>query len=121
MSEQKETIRAVVLYETGGYDKLKYETEYPVLPKAGDDDVVIDVVFASINYIDTYHRTGLYPMPLPVILGRDGAGIARAVGKNVKHIAVGDRVAWCIGSSYASRVSVPGKSLYSSRHNETLV
>src|SRR5262249_6795977 len=48
----------------------------------------------GINFIDTYHRSGLYAMPLPVTLGVEGAGVIEAVGSGVTHVAVGDRVAY---------------------------
>jgi NADPH2:quinone reductase len=48
----------------------------------------------GLNYIDTYHRTGLYPLPLPLVLGSEGAGVVEAVGPRVKEFKVGDRVAY---------------------------
>ncbi len=105
-SEAKDkTIKAVVIEQYGGPEVLKYVDNHPAFTY-GDDDVLIDVVFASINYIDTYQRTGLYQVKLPAVLGRDGSGIVAAVGKNVKHVAAGDRVAWALGTGYASQVAV---------------
>jgi NADPH:quinone reductase len=52
----------------------------------------------GVNYIDTYHRTGLYPLPLPSGLGSEAAGVVEAVGPGVKHVAPGDRVAYAGGA-----------------------
>jgi NADPH2:quinone reductase len=63
----------------------------------------------GINFIDTYHRTGLYPLPLPAVLGTEGAGVVDAVGDGVTHLAVGDRVAYAARSpgSYAEARVLP--------------
>jgi NADPH2:quinone reductase len=76
-------------------------------PTVGDNSVLIKVSKASINYIDTYHRTGLYKLPLPTILGRDGAGVVEAVGSKVTEVAAGDRVAFVAPSAYAELVAAP--------------
>ena len=59
---------------------LSYEEKAPV-PVLGDNEVLVKNVAAGLNFIDTYHRTGLYPMPLPFVPGREGAGTVQAVGK----------------------------------------
>ena len=61
---------------------------------------------AGVNYIDTYHRTGLYKLPLPAIIGREGAGVVQAVGAEVKDVAVGDRVVFFAAGSYATHALV---------------
>jgi NADPH2:quinone reductase len=63
----------------------------------------------GINFIDIYHRTGLYPLPLPLVLGTEGAGVIDAVGDGVTHLAVGDRVAYAARSpgSYAEARVMP--------------
>lgn len=86
-------------------------------PVAGAGQVVVDVAAAGLNYIDTYQRSGLarlYQVSLPYVLGLEGAGTVAAVGADVEHVAVGDRVAWasCPGS-YAQRVAVPVQQLMS--------
>lgn len=76
-------------------------------PVAGDGQVVVELVAAGLNYIDTYQRSGLYQVPLPYVLGLEGAGTVIEVGAGVSRFTVGDRVAWatCPGS-YAERVAV---------------
>ncbi len=77
-------------------------------PEADAGEIVVEVVAAGLNYIDTYHRTGLYPMSLPFTPGLEGSGTVVSVGDGVSDRAVGDRVAWTgsIGS-YAERVKMP--------------
>ena len=81
-------------------------------PTAGDGRVVVDVDAAGVNFIDTYQRSGLYPIELPYVLGLEGAGTIVEVGRGVDGYEVGDRVAWATGpGSYAERVSVPAGAL----------
>jgi len=61
----------------------------------------------GVNYIDIYHRSGLYKLPLPAILGREGAGSVEAVGEDVTNYKVGDKVAYISGGSYAEYNAVP--------------
>ena len=97
-------MKAAFINEVGGPDKLIVgEKEIPALSANG---VLIRVYTSSINYIDTYHRSGLYKLPLPSILGRDGAGIVEKVGENVTYVKPGDRVAFICPGSYAEYVSV---------------
>lgn len=77
-------------------------------PKCGDNDVLVDVAYAGVNFIDTYHRTGLYAVPaLPFVLGREASGVVAAVGKNATGVRVGDRVAFMTSNCYAEKVAVP--------------
>jgi NADPH:quinone reductase len=65
-----------------------------------------------VNFIDVYHRTGLYKVELPAILGREGAGTVESVGSDVHELAPGDRVAWAgSGASYAERAAVAAQML----------
>ncbi|KAG0166390.1 NADPH:quinone reductase [Apophysomyces sp. BC1034] len=89
------TMKAIVIEQTGGTDKLIYK-DVPV-PKAEKDTVIIKNHFAGVNFIDTYHRTGLYPLSLPFVLGRESAGEVSEVGDNVTDFKVGDRVV-CLGA-----------------------
>jgi NADPH:quinone reductase len=76
-------------------------------PVPGPSEMVVDVAAAGLNYIDVYHRSGLYPMPLPFTPGMEGAGVVRAVGEGVTRFRVGDRVAWATAlGSYAQRARV---------------
>jgi NADPH:quinone reductase len=97
---------AVQVTETGGPEVLTVaEVE---VGDPGPREILVDVAAAGVNYIDTYHRSGVYPIPLPFVLGQEGAGTIAAVGGEVTEFAVGDRVAWQ-GSfgSYAQRKLVP--------------
>jgi NADPH2:quinone reductase len=77
-------------------------------PTPGPTDLVVDLVAAGLNFVDTYQRSGLYPMTLPFIPGSEGAGVVRAVGSEVAGFAVGDAVAWASAlGSYAQQVRVP--------------
>lgn len=104
-------MKAIQIKQTGGIEVLESVTE-PVPPLANPGDVLIRVAFSGLNYIDTYHRTGLYPLPLPATLGREGSGIAVAVGPDVKHVKVGDRVAFFGPNSYAEYSVQPGDKVY---------
>src|SRR5688572_22905406 len=69
----------------------------------GPNEVRVRHHAIGVNFIDTYHRTGLYSLPLPAVLGAEGAGVVEAVGAGVTHVAVGDRVAYAAAKpgSYA--------------------
>jgi NADPH:quinone reductase len=85
-------MRAVQVHSTGGPEVLRLaEVADPV---AGAGELLVKVAAAGVNYIDTYHRTGAYPLPLPFVLGLEGAGEVVAVGDEVSRFKVGDRVAW---------------------------
>jgi NADPH:quinone reductase len=99
-------VRAIQISETGGPEVLKL-AELPA-PEAGSGEVVVEVGAAGVNYIDTYHRGGVYPMALPLVPGLEGCGRIVAVGDGVADLAVGDRVAWSDAlGSYAEAVAVP--------------
>jgi NADPH2:quinone reductase len=99
-------MRAIQITETGGPEVLRL-VELPD-PSPGPDQLLVEVAAAGVNYIDTYHCSGAYPVPLPFIPGSEGAGTVAAVGRDVTDFAVGDQVAWA-GSpgSYAELALVP--------------
>ncbi|GAA0616687.1 quinone oxidoreductase [Kutzneria viridogrisea] len=99
-------MRAVQVQTTGGPEVLRaVEVDDPV---AGEGQLLVEVAASGVNYIDTYHRTGVYPLPLPFTIGLEGAGTVVAVGEGVTRFAVGDRVAWASApGSYAEKVAVP--------------
>lgn len=101
---------AIRIYETGGPDKLKWEEVQVGDP--GPGQVRVRNAAVGLNFIDTYHRSGLYPMQLPLTLGSEGAGVIEAVGPKVKEFKVGDRVAYAgpIGA-YAEMVLRPADRL----------
>jgi NADPH:quinone reductase-like Zn-dependent oxidoreductase len=102
-------MKAVVLHEYGGPEKLKFEDNVPE-PQVSGSTILIAATAASVNPIDWKLRSGamqkMYPLSLPAILGRDVSGIVRAVGANVKHFKVGDRVLALSNKTYAELVAV---------------
>ncbi len=99
-------MHAIRFAQTGGPEVLTFDEIDDPSPSA--DQVVVDVAAAGVNFIDTYHRSGLYPMALPSGLGGEGAGTVSAVGSAVEGLAVGDRVAWAMApNSYATKVAIP--------------
>jgi NADPH2:quinone reductase len=103
-------MNAVYIEKNGGIDVLQYG-ERPV-PEPGPGEALVKLAFSGVNMVDTYHRKGLYPMPLPAILGSEGAGIVEKTGEGVHAFQPGDRVAYSMArGSYAQYQSVPAKLL----------
>jgi NADPH:quinone reductase-like Zn-dependent oxidoreductase len=102
-------MKAVVLHEYGGPEKLKFEDNVPE-PQISGDTVLIAAAATSVNPIDWKVRSGLrqkdFPLSFPAILGRDVSGIVRAVGAKVKHFKPGDRVLALSNATYAELVAV---------------
>jgi NADPH:quinone reductase-like Zn-dependent oxidoreductase len=102
-------MKAVVLHEYGGPEKLKFENNFPE-PQISGDTVLIAAAAASVNPIDWKIRSGMrqkdFLLTLPAILGRDVSGVVRAVGANVKHFKPGDRVLALSNATYAELVGV---------------
>jgi NADPH:quinone reductase len=86
---------AIRIHQTGGPEVLKWEAIEVGQPGAGE--VRIKHTAVGLNYIDVYHRTGLYPMSLPFSPGLEAAGVIEAIGANVSELKVGDRVAYGTG------------------------
>ncbi|MFH1152494.1 MAG: quinone oxidoreductase [Pseudomonadota bacterium] len=85
--------KAIRMYRTGGPEVLEWEDVDPGSPGPGEARVVHEAI--GLNFIDVYHRTGLYPLPtLPAVPGMEGAGIVDAVGQGVTDLKKGDRVAY---------------------------
>ncbi|SDQ43479.1 quinone oxidoreductase [Quadrisphaera sp. DSM 44207] len=98
-------MRAVEAARAGGPEVLR-ATELPD-PQPGPGELLVDVAAAGVNFIDTYRRSGVYPMEFPHVPGSEGAGTVAAVGDGVSGVGVGDRVAWVEApGSYAERVLV---------------
>jgi len=90
----------MVATAAGGPEVLELQTLPD--PEPGPGEVLVRVAAAGVNFIDTYRRSGLYPMPFPHVVGTEGAGEVVAVGEDVTSLAVGDRVAWAESAgSYA--------------------
>ena len=86
---------AIRFSKTGGPEVLQWEEVQ--VPKPGPGECLVRHKAVGLNYIDTYHRTGLYPMPLPSGIGLEAAGVVEAVGPDVSEFKAGDRVAYCNG------------------------
>lgn len=100
----------IVARTHGGPDVISRETFDPGHPQP--DEVLIEQDAIGLNFIDTYYRSGLYPAPLPVPLGSEGAGRIIATGSNVSVFSVGDRVACASGlGAYASHRMVPADKI----------
>ena len=104
---------AIRFHETGGPDKLSWEEVEVGEP--GEGQVLLRQKAVGLNYIDVYHRTGLYPVPLPSGIGLEGAAVVEKLGPGVKGVAVGDRVAYCSGplGAYAEWRLYPAERLVS--------
>lgn len=100
-------MKAIQIHTFGGVEKLSVDDVPIPVPKAGE--VLIRNQYSGINYIDVYHRTGLYPMTLPIVPGREGSGIVEAVGEGVTDLAPGDRVAYIGPASYAELTAANSK------------
>jgi NADPH2:quinone reductase len=98
-------MRAIQVTETGGPEVLRL-AELPD-PEPGPGQLLVELAAAGVNYLDTYHRSGAYPMQLPFIPGSEGAGTVTAVGPDTSGVAVGDRVVWATSfGSYAEQAVV---------------
>ncbi len=85
-------MKSIKVTNTGGPEVLKLEDI--TLEKPGVDEVQIEHVSIGLNYIDTYHRSGLYPLQLPTGIGMEAAGIIKEIGSNVSNFSVGDKIAY---------------------------
>ena len=99
-------MKAIVIEQSGGPEVLAYRDAEAGEPAAGQVRVCIEA--AGVNYIDTYQRSGLYPMAMPFTPGVEGAGVVDAVGDGVEGLAAGDRVVYVMTpGSYAEQALVP--------------
>lgn len=102
--------QAIRIHQTGGPEVLEWETFD--LPAPADNEVRVRHRAIGLNFIDTYHRTGLYPLTLPAILGREGVGVVAGRGAGVAGFDDGQRVAHVLATgSYATEVNVPADRL----------
>lgn len=103
-------MKAVYIEQNGGPQAL-LNGERP-MPEAASGEVLVKIASSGVNFIDTYHRTGLYKLPLPAIIGSEGAGTVEKVGEGVTGFAPGDRVAYAMArGSYAEYQAVPARLL----------
>jgi len=102
--------KTIVLRKTGGPEVLEFEDVD--VPAPGPGMVTVRNEAIGLNYIDTYHRSGLYPLALPTGIGLEGAGIIEAAGEGAD-LEVGDRVAYCAAGfgAYAEALNLPAPRL----------
>src|SRR5512141_17971 len=102
---------AIRIHAPGGPDVMQWE-EVPV-GEPGPGEARVRHTAIGVNYVDTYHRSGLYKLPLPSGLGVEGAGVVEAVGKGVSQVRAGDRVAYAGGppGGYAQVRLIPADRL----------
>jgi len=104
-------MKTIEVAQTGGPEKLKY-VDRPI-PVMGENESLVDVLAVGVNFIDTYHRRGLYPRPLPFTPGVEGVGILREIsGSAPPDLSVGMRVGWVTSvGGYAEVASLPSQDL----------
>jgi NADPH:quinone reductase len=103
-------MKAVIVHDCGGPEVLSYEEVTRPVPGTGE--VLVKLTAIGLNFIDVYHRIGLYPLPRPFIPGMEGAGKVEEVGPGVTGITPGDRVAWAMQTgAYAEYAIVPAWKL----------
>ncbi len=103
-------MQAIQVHKIGGPEQLKME-EIPV-PQPVENEILVKIHASGVNFIDIYHRTGLYPLPTPFTPGVEAAGVVEAVGTGVTDIAVGDRVAYSSQmGAYAEYAVVPAEKV----------
>ncbi len=102
----------IIFHKTGGPEVLEHEAFDPGAPDSGQ--VRVKISASGVNFIDTYHRAGLYPLPLPSGLGTEFAGVVEAVGPDVRDISPGQRVAARMGrpGSYATHAVLGVEELF---------
>lgn len=102
-------MKAIRVTEPGGPHAMEYvDVE---VPAPGATEVLVRIEAIGVNYIDVYHRTGLYPLPTPFTPGSEAAGVVEAVGDRVTLVKPGDRVAYSYVGSYAEHAIVPESRL----------
>jgi len=104
-------MKAIQISKNGGPEVL--ELKDITLDKPGADEVTIEHKAIGLNYIDTYHRSGLYPLKLPSGIGAEGAGIIKELGSNIKEFKVGDKVSYAgmpLGA-YSTHRNYPTKNI----------
>lgn len=101
-------MKAIVVHEAGGPERLTLEQVADPSPGAGD--LVVEVMSAGLNFIDTYQRSGLYPLEFPFTPGLEGVGTVAAAGDGVTGFSIGERVGWVSTlGTYAEKHIVPAE------------
>ena len=103
-------MKAIRVEQPGGPEKLQFKDIE--IPKPKPEEVLVKLEASGVNFIDVYHRTGLYKMPLPFTPGMEGAGTVESIGERVIDWNPGDRVAWAMTTgSYAEYATIPESKL----------
>ena len=102
-------MKVVHVHQPGGPEVLLLEEAE--IPTPGPKQVLVRIESIGVNFIDIYHRTGLYPLDAPFIPGREAAGTVESVGEEVSEVKVGERVAYVLFPSYAEYAIVPSGML----------
>jgi NADPH:quinone reductase len=103
-------MKAIQVKQPGGPEALELG-ELPV-PEPKASEAVVKLAASGVNFIDVYQREGRYKVPLPFVLGQEGAGVVTAIGADVKSVKKGDRVAWTgVLGGYAEYAAVPADRL----------
>src|ERR1700733_3028010 len=103
-------MKAIQIKQTGGPEVMEL-VDLPV-PQPGSKEAVVKIHAAGVNFIDVYNREGRYKVPLPFVLGQEGAGTLTALAPDVHDVKVGDRVAYTmVLGSYAEYAAVPADKL----------
>ncbi len=98
--------KAIRIHKTGGHEVLAWEDIE--VPAPGPGEALVRQTAVGLNFIDTYQRSGLYPVKLPAIMGNEGAGVVEAVGAGVTEVKTGYRVAYhSAAGAYAEQRIVP--------------
>ena len=99
-------MKAVFIEQPGGVDALRY-ADFPT-PKPAPGEILVKIMYSGVNFIDTYHRSGLYKLPLPAVIGSEASGKVDQLGEGVTQFKVGDRVVYTLArGSYAEYHAVP--------------
>ncbi len=103
-------MKAIQVKQPGGPEAMEL-VEVPV-PEPKANEAVVKLAASGVNFIDVYFREGRYKAPLPIVLGQEGAGVVTAIGKDVKSLKAGDRVAWSgLPGSYAEYAALAADRL----------
>src|SRR5437868_14515176 len=103
-------MKAVFIEQTGGIDAMRYG-DFPT-PQPAPGEVLVKIAYSGVNFIDTYHRSGLYKLPLPAVIGSEASGTVETLGEGVTGFKLGGRVAYTLArGSYAEYHSVPASNL----------
>ena len=105
------TARIVRAHKTGGPEVMQIDEVQ--LPSPGAGQALVRIEAAGVNFIDIYQRSGQYPLPMPLAMGVEGAGVVEQVGPGVTEVRVGQRVAWWtnVSGTYATHAIVPAERL----------